>query len=117
MIPFQLRVILVAGAVLAVIIVARQIKRSKMLVEDSIFWMVTAVVLVLLALFPGIATSLAELLGFMSPANFVYLVVIALLLWKVFTNSAEISRLKARVTELAQEVALAHADEKDREGR
>ena len=117
MIPFQLRVILVAGAVLAVIIVARQIKRSKMLVEDSIFWMVTAVVLVLLALFPGIATSLAELLGFMSPANFVYLVVIALLLWKVFTNSAEISRLKARVTELAQEVALAHADEKNREGR
>lgn len=117
MIPIQLRILLVAGAALAVLIVARQIKRSRMLVEDAIFWMVTAFVLVVLALFPGIATSLARLLGFMSPANFVYLVVIALLLWKVFTNSAEISRLKARVNELAQEVALAHADERDTEGR
>ena len=59
----------------------------------------------------------AGMLGFMSPANFVYLVVIALLLWKVFTNSAEISRLKAKVTELAQEIALAHMDECDREKR
>ncbi|WP_241147264.1 DUF2304 domain-containing protein [Olsenella sp. An285] len=113
MIPFQLRLILVAGALLAVWIVARQIRKNKMLVEDAIFWMVTAFVLVVLAVFPGIATSLAQLLGFMSPANFVYLVVIALLLWKAFTNSAEISRLKAKVTELAQEIALAHMDEKD----
>ena len=117
MIPIQLRLLLVAGALLAVWIVARQIKKHKLLVEDAIFWMVTAFVLVLLAVFPGIATSLAQLFGFMSPANFVYLGVIALLLWKVFTNSAEISRLKAKVTELAQEVALAHADEKNRGGR
>lgn len=110
MISFQLRLLLVIGALVAVWIVAKQIKKNRMLVEDAIFWMVTAFVFVLLAVFPGIATWLAGLLGFMSPANFVYLVVIALLLWKVFTNSAEISRLKSKVTELAQEVALAHMD-------
>lgn len=118
---FQLRVVLVLGALLAVWVVAHQIRRSKMLVEDAIFWMVTAVVLVVLALFPGIASVVAGLLGFISPANLVFLVVIGLLLWKVFTNSAEISRLKSRVTELAQEVALAHArgpedDERDERG-
>lgn len=84
-----------------------------MLVEDAIFWMVTALVLVVLAVFPGIAICLSQMLGFMSPANFVYLVVIALLLWKAFMNAAEISRLKAKVTELAQEVALAHMDDED----
>ena len=50
----------------------------------------------------------------MSASNFVYLAIIVLLLWKVFTNSGEISRLKTRVNELAQEVALAHKEDGDR---
>ena len=110
----QLRVVLVLGALLAVWVVARQIKRRKMLVEDAIFWMVGAVVLVVLALFPGIVTEVAGLLGMLSPANFVFLVVIALLLWKVFTNSAEISRLKSKTAELAQELALAEGHARER---
>ena len=47
----------------------------------------------------------------MSASNFVYLVIIALLLWKVFVCSSEISRLKVKVNELAQEIALDHLDE------
>ena len=48
-----------------------------------------------------------------SASNFVYLAIIVLLLWKVFTNSAEISRLKAKINELAQEMALAHLQADD----
>ena len=65
----------------------------------------------IVAIFPGIAINLAYALGFMSASNFVYLVIIALLLWKVFVCSSEISRLKVKVNELAQEIALDHLDE------
>lgn len=111
MLPFYLRILLIICAVLALVAVCNRVKKAKMLVEDSIFWVVCAFVLVLLAIFPDIAISLAYAVGFMSPANFVYLVVIALLIWKVFTNSLEISRLKNKINELAQEVALMHVNE------
>lgn len=113
----SLRLLLVIGAVCALAAVGSRVKKSKILMEDAIFWVVAAAVLVVVAAFPGIAIDLAYALGFMSPANFVFLVIIALLLWKVFTNSSELSRLKAKVNELAQEVALAHMHDDDSEHR
>lgn len=107
MLPFQLRLILILGTLCALWIMSSKVRRSKLLIEDAVFWIVAAGILVLLAIFPGIALNLSSLLGFLSPANFIYLVVIALLLWKSFTSSGEISLLKARVNELAQELALA----------
>ena len=114
MLPFYLRILLVAGAVLALVVVGRQVRRQKILVEDAVFWVVLAAIFIVLAVFPGVAIELAHALGFMSASNFVYLAIIVLLLWKVFTNSGEISRLKTKVNELAQEIALAHMDEKEK---
>lgn len=115
MLPLSLRLMLILGALLALFVVAKQVKKSKILIEDAVFWVVVSCILVLLAIFPDVAINLAYSLGFMSPSNFIYLVIIVVLLWKVFTNSAEISRLKARVNELAQEFALAHMDETQRD--
>lgn len=115
MLPLSLRLMLILGALLALFVVAKQVKKSKILIEDAVFWVVVSCILVLLAIFPDVAINLAYSLGFMSPSNFIYLVIIVVLLWKVFTSSAEISRLKARVNELAQEFALAHMDEPQRD--
>lgn len=111
MLPLYLRVLLVIAAVCALGVVGRQVKKEKLLIEDAVFWVVSAAILVIVAIFPDIAISLAYTLGFMSASNFVYLVIIALLLWKVFVCSSEISRLKVKVNELAQEIALDHLDE------
>lgn len=121
MLPTSLRVLLIISALLALVAVFNRIKKSKLMVEDSIFWIVCSVVLVLMAIFPDAIQQLAFSIGFMSAANFVYLAVIALLIWKVFTNSLEISRLKNKINELAQESGLAHmssgALDKDAEGQ
>ena len=110
MLPIQLRIILIVGTLLALWVVCSKVRRSTLLIEDAVFWIIAAGILVILALFPDIALCLSHLFGFLSPANFIYLVIIALLLWKTFTSSGEISQLKARVNELAQELALAKSD-------
>ena len=106
MLPLYLRALLVIGAVCSLFVVGRQVGKKKILVEDAVFWVVLAAVFVLLAIFPDLAINIAHVLGFMSASNFIYLCVIVLLLWKVFVNSAEISRLKNKVNELAQEISL-----------
>lgn len=108
MLPIYLRILLIISAVMALVVVGQQVKKEKILIEDAVFWVALAAIFIVLAVFPDLAITLAHTLGFMSASNFVYLAIIVLLLWKVFTNSAEISRLKNRINELAQEVALAH---------
>ena len=115
MLPVYLRVLLIIAAVCALFVVSRQVKKNKLLIEDAVFWVVAAVILVIVAIFPGIAINLAYALGFMSASNFVYMVIIALLLWKLFACSSEISRLKVKINELAQEIALDHLEEQEAE--
>lgn len=112
MLPLNLRALLIIGAFLAFIVVTRKVKKNNVLIEDAVFWVVISCVFVLLALFPGIAINIAFALGFVSPSNFIYLIIIVILLWKVFVNSSEISRLKSKVNELAQEIGLKSIDEK-----
>ena len=78
--------------------------------QDSIFWVVLSVLLVVVAVFPGLVYGISEALGIASPSNFVFLVIIAVLLSKQFVDAEEISQLKHRVTQLAQEIALSGAD-------
>jgi len=104
--PILLRTFLIIGAVIAFIFVANRVHKSKILMGDAIFWVLLALLLVILAVFPGIAFFFSGLLGFISPSNFVFLLVMVLLMAKVFANSSEISMLKYRVNELAQENAL-----------
>ena len=62
--------------------------------------------LLILAIFPGIAYWAASLLGFMSPINFVYVVIIFLLLAKQFFMSIKLSQLDSKVRILTEQVAL-----------
>ncbi|QUC03368.1 MAG: DUF2304 domain-containing protein [Coriobacteriaceae bacterium] len=108
-----LRVVLIVGSVLALAIVIDKVKKSKIRIKDSIFWVISAVLLVILAVFPGIAFFFSRLLGFLSPSNFVFVVIIALMLIKLFNLSSDVSRLTDKVESLAQEIALWEHDHND----
>ena len=106
-----LRIFLFAGAVCVLLSIASRIRRKKIQMQDSIFWVVLSAILVLVAIFPRILYGVSEMLGFASPSNFVFLVIIAVLLIKQFDDAEQISTLKHRVNQLAQEIALAHSDD------
>ena len=101
-----LRVLLIVGATITFVIVVNRVRKEKIQIEDSVFWVVLSAVLLLCAVFPGIPSFFSSLFDFMSASNFVFLAMIAVLFVKEFSNSAEISMLKHKVNELAQEIAL-----------
>ena len=108
--PIQQRILLVLGALFVFAFVTRNIRNSKILMSDAIFWVILSGVLVVIGAFPELVIWMSARLGFMSPSNFVYLVVVALLLVKLFDASAQISLLTHKVEELAQEIALRDAE-------
>lgn len=112
--PIQQRLLLVVGAIFVFVFVTRNIKRSKILMTDAIFWVVLSAVLVIVAALPEVVIWLSGLLGFLSPSNFVFLAVVALLLVKEFSSSAQISVLSHKLEELAQQIALRDAADEER---
>lgn len=100
------KIALVVGAVCVFAFILRKIRRSEIKISDSTFWFLFAASLVLLALFPHIAFFFSNVLGIESPANFVFLYVIAVLLIREFISTVEISKLRSRLATFAQNEAL-----------
>ena len=66
-----IRVCLIVGSLVTAMYVLMRVRRAKVQIEDTIFWLLFSVVLLVLAIFPGIAYWASRLLGFQSPINFV----------------------------------------------
>jgi hypothetical protein len=86
-----------------------------MKIEDSIFWVMFALLLVLFSLFPKLADFISGMVGTYSTANFIFTFMIFILLLKVFFQSVKISQLERRVTELIQAFALDKEEDKEKE--
>ncbi len=104
---------LVLGAICAFAFILRKIRKAEIKIADSTFWFLFAASLVLLAVFPQIAFFLSDVLGIESPANFVFLYVVAALLIREFCTTVELSKLRSKLATLAQTEALREAERRD----
>lgn len=107
-----LRILLVIAALFTAFWILRTIRKHKVKMEHAIFWMIFSLILVVIAIFPGITYWLTNKLGVMSPANFVFLVVIFFLIAKIFTLSLVVSQLEDKIEVLSAETALISHEEK-----
>ena len=105
-----LRIILIMVSVMTYFYIARKLKKSQLQVMDAFFWIVFSFVLMVIGIFPGIAIFLAKIVGIQSPVNFVYLVVIFLLILRSFMLPIRISWLEERVKNLVEEIAIREKD-------
>ena len=108
-----LRILLLIGALFAMGIVINSVRKSKIRISDSVYWVVSAGILVLFALIPQLAYFFSGLFGFVSPANFVLMLVIVMMLIRIFHQSCAISKLTFKVEQLSAELALRDKDARD----
>lgn len=101
-----LSLLLIVGALAVFGFMVMKIRASAIDIGDTLFWFVFALVLVVLAVFPGIAIECAYAFGFLSPANFVFLCVVAVLLVNQFALTCKVGELRTKLTTLAQEQGL-----------
>lgn len=101
-----LRVLLLFAALVTGGWILYKIRKLQVKMQDAIFWVIFAVILLVMGISPEICYWLTERLGIMSPANLIFLVVIFLLMEKVFTLSIIVSQLEEKIAVLSAEVAL-----------
>lgn len=110
MLSLALRIILIVAALGLIVFLLRSIKKSKMNISDSMFWLAFSLLIFLLSIFTEIPLWLADVIGVMSPVNFVFLVFIFILIVRDFLSNRRISQLENRVKELTQQIALDRLD-------
>lgn len=109
----MLRVLLVLMSIISLLYVIRKIRYSKMQIEYSLFWIALSVIMIIMSLFPEIVYWITEKMGMISPANVVYLFIIAVLLVKSFMMTIEISNLEKKVKDLVQQIAINEKERSD----
>ena len=103
---------LLIGALLTFSLILRKIRKAEVTIADSTFWFLFALSLVLMGVFRQIPFFFADLFSIESPANFVFVYVIAVLVIREFYATVEVSQLRAKVRNLVQNQALIDAQER-----
>lgn len=101
-----LRVVLILASLGTTFFMIKRIRQSKLQIEDSIFWIVFSLLLIILSVFPGLADLLANALGIYSTVNFVFLFFIFILLIKQFLLTIKLSQMETKMRGLAQKLAI-----------
>ena len=101
-----LRIILIVGSVLSFILCIKKIKQAKLHVENSITWLAGSFLLILMSIFDNAVAWISAKLGFAAPVNFVFFVMIVVLLIKVFIDNMRISELNEKIKNLNHYIAL-----------
>lgn len=101
-----MRFLLFVGALGTLSYIMKKIRKNRVEIDYSIFWILFSGVLVVVSIFPGIITWAADLMGFISPANMVFLLVIFLLVLKLFSVTIKLSLLENKIKTLVQHIAL-----------
>jgi hypothetical protein len=80
------------------------------LISDAIYWIVFSFGLLLFSIFPNIAVFGANLLKITSPVNFVFLVILFLVIIKLFLLSIEVSIYKSKLRIFIEEYSVRELD-------
>lgn len=98
-------VLLVASAFSAIWIIWR-IRKAKVRLEDTLYWIAMSVILLILGAFPQISNWAAAVLGIQAPSNFIFFAMICLLFEKILTMSILHSQMEDKYVTMVAEMAL-----------
>lgn len=103
---FILRILLITTSICTSFIILKRIQKSKLRIDDAIFWVLFSIALVILAIFPNILYFLSDITKVNSPVNLLFLIIIGILIMKIFSMSITISNLETKINTVIQNRAL-----------
>jgi len=100
------RVLLILFSVGALAFILRKIRTSQMQIDSAVVWIIFMFGLAVIGVFPEAAMYISGVIGIMSPANFVFVGVIFVLLIIVFNLSLKVSKQQYQIQQLTQMLAM-----------
>ena len=101
-----LTIAMISASVITAIFVFLKIKKSQFKIGDTLYWLLFCLFLLAMSIFPKAIYWVSNLIGFESPSNFIFVIIIFLLLVKIFLLDARVSKNEDKLTKLTQKYAI-----------
>lgn len=101
-----LRISLLLGIVLYIIVILTFLKKKKINLRYSLLWFLSALVLLIMDIFPGVVSGVARLLGIEVSVNAVFLIFIFLMMLLLISLTSIVSTQHEQIKTLIQEIAI-----------
>lgn len=108
----SLRLGLVIVSLVLLIVVLLQLRKRRIPVKYSLVWMASSLIILLIAVVPGLFIVIAKYLGFVTMSNLVIAMFIFILLMISLTLTVIVSGQRKKITLLIQEVSTLKSREK-----
>ena len=94
------------GSVVVLVAILEMMRRHRLREKYAVIWFFVAAGVLTLAVFPGLLTGTAALIGVQVPVNLLFFVGSLILLVLTLQHSYELGRLEEKTRTLAEEIAL-----------
>jgi hypothetical protein len=94
------------GSVTTLALLFELLRRRRLREKYAVFWVVVALLTLVVAIFPSTLAAVANLVGVSVPSNLLFFVASMLLLGVSIHHSYELGRLEERTRTLAEEIGL-----------
>jgi hypothetical protein len=97
---------LIIFSIIWLIIILRDVKKGSISIKYSLIWLLMALILLLVGVFPSFMEYVAELFGFTTISNLVIGIILSLLMLITLVLTHIVTKQKNQIRVLTQEVAL-----------
>ncbi len=96
----------IIAVVLFLVVMIRLLKKNRLELKYSLLWLLSGVIMLILAVFPQLLDKFAHLIGIYSSVNALFAVLFCCGIMVMISLTAIISKEKKEITKLIQEVAI-----------
>lgn len=93
-------------AALSMLYMFLEIRKNKFSIQESFWWMIAAIVMLILSIFPYSIDKIATFFGITYPPSLLFVFCIIFLIFIIFRNSKRITEQQEKIIELAQNLAI-----------
>jgi hypothetical protein len=112
----RMQALAILAAVFLLVIVLEMVRRRRLMERYALLWMLSALVILALAVWQGALNRLADLLGIYSAPNALFFIAVGFVLLLLLHFSAAMSRLADQSKVLAQRQAILEQQVRELEG-
>lgn len=93
-------------SVIVLFYVINIVRKKQFSIKESFWWVIGAIIMLLLSIFPHSIDWLAKILNITYPPSLLFVICIVFILFINFRSSRKITDLQMKVTELSQELSI-----------
>jgi hypothetical protein len=113
----KIQIVAIAASMGLFLVVLEMVRRRRLLERYAILWLLSAGILLALAVWKGLLSTLAKAIGIIYPPNALFLIAFGFVLVLLLHFSLAVSRLSDQTKVLAQRLALLEKRQHDTERR